>query len=103
MGIKDSLLINATPMGLLEGSEVPEGIKKQMKSFVGVLDMVYLKEGKTELCNLAEQEGLPHLDGKLMLAAQAQEGFYFFTGQKEPVELFLDSLMEALKKESNDG
>jgi len=83
------LLVNTTSVGMKEGE--PSLIdEKNIASVKLVYDLVYNR--KTELIQLAKKNGIPHMDGLLMLIYQGAVSFEFWTGMKAPVEIMKKSI-----------
>jgi len=83
------LIVNTTSVGMKEGesSLIDE---KNIVSVRLVYDLVYNR--KTELIQLAEKNGIPHMDGLLMLIYQGAVSFELWTGMKAPIEIMKRSI-----------
>jgi shikimate dehydrogenase len=83
------LIVNTTSVGMKEGesSLIDE---KNIVSVRLVYDLVYNR--KTELIQLAEKNGIPHMDGILMLIYQGAVSFELWTGMKAPIEIMKRSI-----------
>lgn len=95
-GLKVDLLVNATSMGL-EASPWLEADMEDLLSIVHggkVLDMVYRREGKTDLVAGALKKGIPALGGEEVLLYQGVEAFELFTGVSAPVEIMREALRQ---------
>ena len=78
------LLVNATPVGMYPGNgECPVNLD-DLPSLGAVLDLIY-NPARTALLLEAERRGIPHMNGLLMLVAQAREAVQLFTGQPVPL------------------
>ena len=81
-----SVVINATPLGLLGGMPMPAAILAALPSAAPgatVLDMVYRPE-RTPLLASAEAAGLRAVTGMVMLIGQARPSFELFFGRSAP-------------------
>lgn len=81
-----SLVINATPLGMTGGAEMPQPILDALTSAerdATVLDMVY-RPARTRLLAAAEAAGLRAVGGIEMLIGQARPAFERFFGQAAP-------------------
>jgi len=74
-GLDDSVLVNATPIGM----QLEEHQHSATTGSVGVFDMAY-GQGPTPLVRHAMARGLPYADGEDMLIAQAAISFEMWTG-----------------------
>jgi len=83
------LIVNTTSVGMKEGesSLIDE---KNIVSVRFVYDLVYNR--KTELIQLAEKNGIPHMEGLLMLIYQGAVSFELWTGMKAPIEIMKRSI-----------
>jgi len=89
------LLVNASPVGMKEGdSSVID--KKLLHKDLYVYDVIYHRE--TKLIKDAKSLGLPVANGLGMLLYQGAEAFELWTGQKAPVEVMREALIEATSK-----
>lgn len=88
------LLVNATPVGMREGSPLDERQAALLAPKTLVYDLIY-NPPSTPLLALAEKRGLPIKNGAGMLARQAAIASQRWTGQFLP-ELFERKLAELL-------
>ena len=73
-----SLIVNTTPVGMYPNNgESPVNLD-QFTHLEGVLDLIY-NPAKTQLLLDAEKRNIPHVNGLLMLVAQAKESSEWFT------------------------
>ncbi len=89
------LLVNTTPVGMFPhcpASPILDETFDQLKSLVGVLDVVYNPE-RTGLCLMAERKGLPAESGLAMLVSQA-----FFASQSFLGHALDESLVEQVEE-----
>ncbi len=94
--IKDcQLIINASPVGMKEGDGSIVD-KTQLHRNLSVYDVVYNRE--TQLIKDAKSLGLPAADGLGMLLYQGVDVFELWTGQKAPIEIMRQALIEAINK-----
>ena len=75
-GIVDSLVVNATPLGM-RGERLPESI---MNSAGSLIDLPYGNH-PTPAAEHAETAGLPLADGVEFLVRQARASFFWWTGK----------------------
>jgi shikimate dehydrogenase len=78
------LLVNATTLGLRDDDPLPWELDAGALPGA-VLDLVY-REGDTPWVRRARELGVPALDGKEMLVAQAAEAFERWWGRPAPLE-----------------
>lgn len=86
-----TLLINATPVGMKEGDPCvidPEYLHKGLF----VYDVIYNRE--TPLIEAAKKRGLKVLGGMGMLIHQGAAAFEIWTGQKAPIEVMRNRILE---------
>ncbi len=81
--VPGALILNATPIGM-HGELLPEGL---LDAAGGLFDMTY-GAGPSPGLLVARSNGLATADGIDLLAAQAEESFEIWTGQRPPVGLF---------------
>ena len=77
-----ALIVNATPVGMypnVEGAAI--ACLDGFPQLEGVLDLIY-NPARTSILLEAEKRGLVHVNGLLMLVAQAKESAEWFTGTK---------------------
>ena len=89
--LESTLLINATPVGMKEGDPPiidPEYLHKALF----VYDVIYNRE--TPLIEAAKKRGLRTLDGMGMLIHQGAASFEIWTGQKAPIEVMRNRILE---------
>ena len=87
-----SVLVNATPVGM-QGESLPEGV---VEASTGVLDMAY-GPNTTPAIATAIRRSIPHADGLVMLAGQAQRAFKLFTGKDVPIGVLERAAREPLR------
>lgn len=90
-----TLLINATPVGMKEGDPPiidPEYLHKGLF----VYDVIYNRE--TPLIEAAKKRGLRTLDGMGMLIHQGAASFEIWTGQKAPIEVMRNRILQEAGK-----
>ncbi|MFH1440931.1 MAG: shikimate dehydrogenase [Candidatus Omnitrophota bacterium] len=94
---KCDLLVNATPIGMKDGDGFPidTALLKQNKE-LSVYDIVYNRE--TQLVKDAKLFGLAAVNGLGMLLYQGVIAFEIWTGQKAPVDIMRQALIDGLKK-----
>ena len=88
-----TLLINATPVGMKEGDPCvidPEYLHKDLF----IYDVIYNRE--TPLIEAAKKRGLRALGGIGMLIHQGAASFEIWTGQKAPIEVMRNRILEDL-------
>lgn len=91
------LLINATPLGMYPNNgESPVDLTR-FSALDGVLDVVY-NPARTALMLQAEQLGIPHASGLLMLVAQAKKACEYFTGNPVP-DVEIDRIERLLSRQ----
>ncbi|HEX9692315.1 MAG TPA: hypothetical protein VGA22_09485 [Gemmatimonadales bacterium] len=89
------VLINATPCGLRPGDRPPTR-PDDLDKASAVVDMTYARGG-TALVKVARKVGLPAVDGRVMLVAQAVASFErFFPGVAAPREIMMAAANRAL-------
>jgi len=90
---ESTLLINATPVGMNEGDPCvidPDYLHKDLL----IYDVVYNRE--TPLVEEARKRGIKALGGIGMLIHQGAASFEIWTGQKAPVEVMKNKILEEL-------
>ena len=90
---ESTLLINATPVGMNEGDPCvidPDYLHKDLF----IYDVVYNRE--TPLVEEARKRGIKALGGIGMLIHQGAASFEIWTGQKAPVEVMKNKILEEL-------
>jgi len=88
-----TLLVNATSMGMKKGDPCvvdPEYLHKDLF----IYDVVYNRE--TPLIEAAKKRGLKALGGIGMLIHQGAASFEIWTGQKAPIEVMRNKILEEL-------
>jgi len=88
---ESTLLINATPVGMNEGDPCvidPDYLHKD----IFIYDVVYNRE--TPLVGEARKRGIKALGGIGMLIHQGAASFEIWTGQKAPVEVMKNKILE---------
>ena len=89
------LVINATPLGRGTDERLPlEWNAEQVKP--SVLDLVYAP-GETPWVRWAREQGLPALDGRVMLVEQGMVAFERFFGVPAPAEVMRAAVEDALR------
>jgi len=92
-----TLLVNATPVGMNEGDPCvvdPEYLHKDLF----IYDVIYNRE--TPLIEAAKKRGLKALGGIGMLIHQGAASFEIWTGQKAPIEVMRNKILEELSNAS---
>jgi len=92
-----TLLVNATPVGMKEGDPCvvdPEYLHKDLF----IYDVIYNRE--TPLIEAAKKRGLKALGGIGMLIHQGAASFEIWTGQKAPIEVMRNRILEELSNAS---
>jgi shikimate dehydrogenase len=79
------ILINTTSLGLHGTDSFPLDIPRLLPQTI-IYDIVYSPQG-TPLQKMAQEHGLPFIDGLGMLIHQAARAFQIWTGKEMPVEL----------------
>lgn len=90
-------LINATPIGMWPKVEETPVLKKYLRNFKVVMDVVYHPLETRLLCE-AKKMGLPTVDGLSMLIHQGVAQFKLWTGKEAPKEEMLRLAKQTLKK-----
>jgi len=90
-----SLLVNASPIGMKNPEESPID-KSLLHKSLSVYDVVYNKQGKTQLINDALAQELPVADGLEMLLYQGADAFNIWTGKEAPVKVMRRALNEGV-------
>lgn len=90
-------LINATPIGMWPKVEETPVLKKYLRNFKVVMDVVY-HPLETLLLHEAKELGLPTVDGLSMLIHQGVAQFKLWTGKEAPKEEMLRLAKQTLKK-----
>lgn len=91
------LVVNTTSLGL-DHSPWPENLLKEIVSWAKngmLLDMVYMKDRDTALCEGAKAAGITTISGQEVLLHQGTAAFELFSGLAAPVEV----MRAMLKKE----
>jgi len=90
-----SLVVNATSCGL-DGNPFETAFLEQLLDHLAddgaVLDLVYRREGETELARSAHARGLRAAGGDEMLLLQGAAAFRLFTGANAPLEVMRRAL-----------
>src|SRR6056297_25682 len=92
------LLVNATSLGL-DANPWPNGMVEKIflsSEVIALLDMVYSKNGKTDLVQEASEKGIPSVGGEEVLLYQGVAAFETFTGKMAPVEVMRQALMQGV-------
>lgn len=85
--VPDAIVINATPLGM-KGERLPSGVVDRAS---GLLDMAYAPAA-TPAVQEARESGIPCLDGRQMLVAQAAESFQIWSGVVASTEAMKNAL-----------
>jgi shikimate dehydrogenase len=85
------LIINASSLGLTDGplDWDPNWLRSEHRLF----DMVYRPQGDTPLVTWAERNGVPAVDGRLMLLHQGAFAFEHWFGRPVPLAAMREALM----------
>ena len=78
------LLVNATPVGMYPHNGERLVNLDDFPALCAVMDLIY-HPARTALLLDAERRGIPHINGLLMLVAQAREASQLFTGRAVPL------------------
>jgi len=89
-----SLLVNASPIGMKNPKESPIDKNLLPQEGLNIFDVVYNKEGKTQLIKDALARDLPVAGGLEMLLYQGADAFSIWTQQEAPI----DEMRKALNK-----
>jgi shikimate dehydrogenase len=81
--VSGALILNATPIGM-RGEQLPRGV---VDAAGGLFDMTYGAGPSPALLEM-RSNGRPTADGIDLLAAQAEESFFIWTGVRPPTHLF---------------
>ena len=89
--LEADLIINASSLGLTAAplDFDPKWVRPEHRLF----DMVYRPQGDTPLVSWAEQNGVPAVDGRLMLLHQGAFAFEHWFGQPVPLAAMREALM----------
>jgi shikimate dehydrogenase len=99
-GLEIEILINATPVGMSATRDQSLISAQQLKESMVVLDMVY-RPLETRLLKDAVAAGSICVSGMEMLLQQGVAQFEIWTGQKAPVEVMRQALVESLANETD--
>jgi shikimate dehydrogenase len=94
---ESSLLVNATPVGMLPGK--PVVIAKELSKGIFVYDLVYNR--RTELREECQKAGVKYSNGLGMLLYQGALAFEYFTEKKAPVEVMRKVLNKQLQQDKS--
>lgn len=75
------IIVNTTPVGMYPDNGISPVDITRFPSLIGVMDVIY-NPLKSALLLAAEERGIPHTGGLLMLVAQAKASAELFTGNK---------------------
>ncbi|WP_028579535.1 shikimate dehydrogenase [Desulfogranum japonicum] len=89
------ILINTTTVGMTPNVDRSPFPATQLRYFQVVMDIVYAPL-ETQLLKDAREQGCKTIDGLAMLLFQGVEQFSLWTGQKPPVQLMRQALIDAL-------
>jgi shikimate dehydrogenase len=89
--LEADLIINASSLGLTDAplDWDPKWLRPEHRLF----DMVYRPQGNTPLVTWAEQNGVPAVDGRLMLLHQGVFAFEHWFGQPVPLAAMHEAVM----------
>lgn len=90
-------LINATSVGMHPGEDMSLVAQELLPAFSVVMDIVYAPL-ETRLLREAREAGCTMVNGLAMLLYQGVAQFELWTGEKAPVDLMRDVLLEALAR-----
>jgi shikimate dehydrogenase len=90
------ILINTTPIGMHPETDASPIPKNDLSKEMVVMDIVY-NPIKTRLLKEAEAKNCRTINGVSMFVFQGAQQFELWTGQKAPVEVMQNSVLEALK------
>lgn len=91
------ILINATPIGMTPNTDETSVPVDFLKKEMVVMDIVY-NPLKTKLLKESENIGCTTVDGVSMFVYQGVSQFESFTGEKAPVELMRNVVLDALSR-----
>jgi shikimate dehydrogenase len=91
------ILINTTPIGMHPETDASPIPKKDLSKEMVVMDIVY-NPLKTRLLKEAEAKKCRTINGVAMFVFQGAYQFELWTGQKAPVDVMQDAVLQALKK-----
>ena len=89
--IEADLIINASSLGL--AGTALDWDRKWLRREHRLFDMVYRPQGDTPLVTWAEENGVPAVDGRLMLLHQGAFAFEHWFGQPVPLAAMREALM----------
>ena len=89
--IEADLIINASSVGL--AGTTLDWDRKWLRPEHRLFDMVYRPQGDTPLVTWAQQNGVPAVDGRLMLLHQGAFAFEHWFGQPVPLTAMREALM----------
>jgi shikimate dehydrogenase len=90
------ILINTTPVGMHPETDATPIPKKDLSKDMVVMDIVY-NPIKTRLIRAAEAKNCRTITGVAMFVFQGAHQFELWTGQKAPVDVMQDAVLQALK------
>jgi len=90
------ILINTTPVGMHPDTEATPIPKEHLSKDLVVMDIIY-NPIKTRLLEAAEAKQCRTINGVAMFVFQGAQQFELWTGQKAPVEVMHQAVLEALK------
>jgi shikimate dehydrogenase len=91
-----TVLINATPVGMIPQDDTIPLDREILKQFKVVMDIVY-KPLQTRLLREAAAQGCRSIDGLQMLVYQGARQFELFTGRPAPVEIMRRAALAAVE------
>lgn len=94
------VLINATPVGMYPNNLLSPVDLSAFPRLSGVADVIY-NPARTALILDAEERGLPHTDGLIMLAAQAWRAAELFLGRALPENKIAEACAAVRKQTRN--
>jgi shikimate dehydrogenase len=89
--LEADLIINASSLGLT--NDRLDWDPKWLRPEHRLLDMVYRPQGETALVTWARQNGIPAVDGRLMLLHQGAFAFEHWFGQPVPLSAMREALL----------
>jgi shikimate dehydrogenase len=95
--LEGEIVINATPVGMTPNIDAMPVDKADLNSDMVVMDIVY-NPLKTRLLKEAEALGCRTVDGVSMFVYQGVAQFEMWTGEKAPVDLMREIVLDALNK-----
>lgn len=90
------IVINTTPVGMFPNVGLTPLKPKQVKGAVFLFDLIY-NPAKTELVKIADELGIPNVNGLYMLVAQAVKAQEIWNGKNFDID-FIDAVYNRIAK-----